>query len=144
MTFIAFGAEDSSLPRMAKTPTKDDYIRYFHYLHHNQQYKSSSLWLTYSRWNNCHQRFFGTKLQITVLLKNYQSGYVRKIASIVTLGQVHQALLINDKSPSWVLEKCVISFLCAVDDDALSCDPSHLAALVWTLRVSGYRIAKQS
>jgi hypothetical protein len=44
-------------------PDEEGYIKYFHYLRNTKNFKSSSLWATYSRLNNCHQRKFGKRLQ---------------------------------------------------------------------------------
>ncbi len=59
-------------------PTEDDYICYFHRLHKNKGFKSSSLWLTHSLLNNNHQRIFGERLQkwscIQLVLKHYEVG----------------------------------------------------------------------
>ena len=78
--------KDETNQQINDEPGEEDYMQYFYYLHKEKKFKSSSLWCMYSRLNNNHQRRFGQKLQrwprITMLLKKYEAGYVRKVAKI--------------------------------------------------------------
>ena len=59
-------------------PTENDYITYFHFLKEEMQYKSSSLWTTFSKLNSVHQvcilLIMSNKIsQITLLKLKYHS-----------------------------------------------------------------------
>ncbi len=94
-------------------PGEDDYIRYFHYLKKNKEFKASSLWSTYSHLNNVHRRIWGIKLQkrprITMLLKNHESGYVRSAAKAFTKDEILQIMQIDNTTNVWVLRKAAIA-----------------------------------
>ncbi len=107
-------SEITSVDSFGKVPPKEEeYIQYFHYLHKFKSYKASSLWTHYSRLNNCHQRFFGAKLQtwprLTLLLKNYNVGYTRKTAKVFSRDEILLGLQLNEASAEWVLRKCAIA-----------------------------------
>ena len=59
------------------------------------------------------QRKFGKRLQnewprIKMLLKRYEAGYVRKVASIFTRFHIRQAIQLDYNSPKWILRKAAI------------------------------------
>lgn len=93
-------------------PKEEDYVRYFYYLKNTRKFKASSLWSIYSRLNNCHQRKFGSRLQqwprITLQLKKYESGYIRKKAKVFTKDQIFAGLQLNLTTPYWILRKAAI------------------------------------
>ena len=93
----------------SEAPTKDDYIRFFHYLRTVKDYECTSIWSMHSRLNNCHQRLFGFNIktwpQIKLLLQSYEVGYVPKKASIFSLDQIEEALQLPLTAPKWILRK---------------------------------------
>ncbi len=96
-----------------RSPTEEDYIKYFWYLRHTKKFKSSTLWSTYSRLNNNHQRLYGAKLQkwprIGNQLKQFEVGYERKVAKVFTSEQILLGLQINKRTPEWILRKCAVA-----------------------------------
>ena len=59
------------------------------------------------------QTRFGKRLQnewprIKLLLKRYESGYVRKVASVFTRFHIRQAIQLDHNSPKWTIRKCAI------------------------------------
>ena len=57
---------------------------------------------------------FGARLQnewprIKMLLKRYEAGYIRKVASVFTIFQIRQAIQLDLNSPRWVLRKAAIA-----------------------------------
>lgn len=78
-------------------PEESHFIEYFDYLKNTKGLASSSLWAMYSMLNNKHQLTYGTKLQalyprLTLLLKRYEAGYVRKTAGVLTKEQIIEFL----------------------------------------------------
>lgn len=75
-----------------KKPTEEDFIRFFDHLKKEKNYASSTMWTVYSMLNNKMQLLFGEKLQIyprlTLLLKSYEVGYVRKTAGQFSKEQI--------------------------------------------------------
>ena len=68
-----------------RKPTEEDFLQFFDHLRNERKLASSTLWSVYSMLNNKFQLNFGEKLQkfprLTMLLKSYEAGYVRKTAS---------------------------------------------------------------
>ncbi len=96
-----------------RAPNEEDFIKYFWYLRHTKKLKSSTLWSTYSRLNNNHQRLYGVKLQkwprIGNQLKQFEVGYERKVAKVFTTEQILLGLQINKRTPEWILRKCAVA-----------------------------------
>ena len=79
-----------------RKPNEDDFMQFFDYLKNTKKMASSTIWSKYSMINNKYQILFGGKLQsfprITILLKSYEAGYVRKTASIFNKSQIFNFL----------------------------------------------------
>lgn len=78
-------------------PTEETFIRYFDYLKNTRNYASSTMWSIYSMLNHKTQLLFGKKLQtlyprLTMLLKSFESGYVRKKSNIFTKDEINKFL----------------------------------------------------
>ena len=90
-------------------PEEEDFIQYFDYLREGRKFKASTMWNTYAKLNSCHKRRYGKALKewprLKMQLETYEHGYERKTASIFTLEQIKQALLIDENSPKWILRK---------------------------------------
>ena len=75
-----------------REPTEDELLQYFDNLKNNKEYASSTIWSVYSMINHKFQLLFGKKLQIypriTILLKSYEAGYVRKSASVFSKDEI--------------------------------------------------------
>ena len=75
-----------------RRPTEEDFQQYFDYLRNIKKFASSTLWSVYSMINNKFQLSFGEKLQkfprLTMLLKSFESGYIRKTASTFTKEEI--------------------------------------------------------
>ncbi|CAB4045662.1 hypothetical protein DAPPUDRAFT_123885 [Paramuricea clavata] len=93
-------------------PKEDNFIKYFYHLRTEKEFKASSLWTTYSRLNNCFQRRYGKKLQqwprITLLLKQYEHNYERKVAKIFSPEEINRAIQLHYSTPDWILRKCAV------------------------------------
>jgi hypothetical protein len=93
-------------------PNEEDYIRYFYYLVTVKKFKVSSIWATYSRLNNCHQRLYGNRLQqwprIKLVIKTFESGYKRKKTKVFSRDEIFCALQLNLFNPLWLLRKSAI------------------------------------
>ena len=97
----------------SEPPTESDYVRYFFYMKTKMKYKPSSLWSYFGRLNNCHKRRYGTSLQqwprLSMLLKSYDVGHVKKKASVFHLHEIEQALQLSYDCPYWVLRKAAVA-----------------------------------
>ena len=73
-------------------PTDEAFLQYFHFLKNERKLASSTLWSTYSMLNHKFQLLFGKKLQtyyrVTMLLKSFEAGYVRKKAQVFTKDEI--------------------------------------------------------
>ena len=98
---------------LTEAPTESDYIRYFHYLKTKKNYKCTSIWSIHGRLNGCHKRRFGKSLlqwpRISLLLKTYNKGHVKKKASIFHLGEIEAALQLPQTSFFWILRKAAVA-----------------------------------
>lgn len=69
-----------------RKPTEQDFLQYFDYQRNEKKLAASTLWSSYSMINSKYQLNFGEKLQsfprLTMQLKSYEAGYVRKTANI--------------------------------------------------------------
>ncbi len=96
-------------------PTEQMVLNYFHYLHNELKYASSTLWSTYARINAVMSRVHGVRLQsftrVGDLLKNYGGGYVPKQAAIFTCQQIEDFLLDPTLSSKYWLVRKVICLL---------------------------------
>ena len=67
-------------------PSEENFLQYFDHLKNQKKYAPSTTWSIFSMLNHKFQLLFGKKLQIypriTMLLKLFEAGYVRKKASI--------------------------------------------------------------
>ena len=75
-----------------KRPGEEDFLQYFDHLRHERKLASSTLWSIYSMINHHYQLHFGQKLQmyprLTMLLKSFEQGYIRKSAGVFSKEQV--------------------------------------------------------
>ena len=94
-----------------KSPEEEDFLQYFDYLHTERNLKSSTLWTTYSQLNTKYQIECNKKLQdyprIQQLLKRYEDGYVRKVASVLTKEELDRFLKEADDEPYLLVRKTV-------------------------------------
>lgn len=95
-------------------PTEDNFMGYFDFLRREKSYQASSMWSIYSKLNNTYSLLYGRKFQqdfprLTLQLKNYNAGYVRKMSSIFSRNQVLDFLQMSPDGPKsfWLLRKCV-------------------------------------
>ena len=88
-------------------PGEEEYLQYFDYMHESKKFKASTLWKMYGILNSNHQRKYGLRLQywprLKKLLNRYNQGYIRKTASILSLEEVKQGLLLDHSTPKWVI-----------------------------------------
>ena len=79
-----------------RKPTEEDFIQYFDYLKGVKKLAANTIWSQYSMLNHKFQALFGEKLQkfprITMLLKSYENGYVRKKSKIFSKEQIENFL----------------------------------------------------
>ena len=77
-------------------PTEEKFLQYFDHLRNVKHLASSTLWSVYSMLNHKYQLLYGLKLQkyprITMLLKSYEAGYQRKVASSFTKEEIKRYL----------------------------------------------------
>ena len=93
-------------------PQEAEFAKYFSHLKNDKKFKSSSLWSVYSILNSYNKRLYGKSLKdsyprLLLLLKQYQSGYVRKVASTFTLSQLCDFFRLEDPCPKTVLAKAL-------------------------------------
>lgn len=79
-----------------RRPSEDEFIQYFHYLKNDRKLAASTIWSHYSMINHKYQTQTGQKLQmyprITMLLKSFEAGYVRKSANIFSKNNMDEFL----------------------------------------------------
>lgn len=96
-----------------RNPEETDFLQYFNSLRNNKKYKASTLWTIYSMLNSVYQKYYGKKLQnwprITQLLKSYNDGYERKVASVFRMKDINDYLNIDDSSPFILVRKAIIA-----------------------------------
>jgi len=119
-SFLTF----SSVSDATKLEEKE-FIRYFHHLK-SLGLKASSLWTKYSMLNNVYQRNTGQKLQrfprLTMQLKSYQRGYVRKVAKVFTLQEFQTFIKMDLGTPYWIIRK---AFAAIAWSGGLRCHELH-------------------
>ena len=75
-----------------RKPTEEDFLQFFYHLRNTKKFASSTLWSIYSMTNNKFQLNFGEKLQkfprLTMLLKSFEAGYIRRTASVFTKEEI--------------------------------------------------------
>ena len=92
-------------------PIEDDYIRFCYFLRKAKTMKYSTLWSIHSRLRNCHARRFATDInkfpKLTMMLKSYESGYVRKTSNVFNRDEVERILQLDKHCTTWVLRKAI-------------------------------------
>lgn len=103
--------------------TEDSFIIYFDFLRTQKEYKSSTIWSTFSKLNECYRLKTGKKLQdsmprLYLQLKSYNQGYQRKVAKVFTIEEIWTFLNKDLTAPKgfWLLRKAVttIGFVCGL------------------------------
>jgi len=93
-------------------PNEEDFLQYFDFLKNERQYASSTLWSIYSMLNYKLQLLFGEKIQqyprITLLLKSFEAGYVRKTANTFSKEQILEFLKEAPNDDEFVYMKAAV------------------------------------
>ena len=77
-------------------PGEDDFANYLNFLKTQRKFAASTLWSHYSMLNRGYQVKYGLRLQsfprLTLLMKGFESGYVRKTSSIFSKAEIDKFL----------------------------------------------------
>jgi integrase len=102
--------------KKGEKPSEAHFMGYFDYLCRVRKLKSSTMWTTFSMLNHCNQIEFGDRLQeafprLKVQLKQYNTGYVRKVAKVFTNLEINDFLCMTHEGPKgfWLLRKAVVA-----------------------------------
>lgn len=91
-------------------PTEENLLQFFEHLKIVKKYASSTIWSVYSMLNNKYQALYGEKLQkyprITMLIKSYEAGYVRKTAEAFSKDEMMKYLNEAPNSGEHIHIKC--------------------------------------
>lgn len=94
-------------------PSEELMLQYFDHLKKTKAYASSTIWSVYSMINHKFQLVYGKKLQvyprITMLLKSFEAGYVRKTASIFSKDEIKRFLTTAPDSGEFIHIKAAVA-----------------------------------
>jgi integrase len=102
--------------KKGEKPSEAHFMGYFDYLSREKKLKTSTMWSTFSMLNQCNQIEFGDRLQdafpcLKVQLKQYNSGYVRKVAKVFTNFELNDFMAKTHEGPKrfWQLRKAAVA-----------------------------------
>lgn len=95
-------------------PSEDNVLQFFDYCKNCKKFKSSTLWSYYSMINRGLQINYSKKLQyfprVTLLLKSYEQGYTRKVASVFSQEQLNQFWQTGPTIGEYIHVRCISLF----------------------------------